>query len=59
MNPRIIKGIMVLLSIALQLYAGVPTDANAIMTAIAMLGLGSAVVRRPGDLEPLKGGSPT
>ena len=55
MDPRIIKGIVVLLAIAGQLYAGVPLTAEYLVALVSAFGAGAVTMRRPGDLGPLTG----
>ena len=50
-DPKVTRGIIVLVSLALQAYVGLPVTMESIMWALAMLGIGAAVVRRPGDKD--------
>ena len=49
MDTKVIRGIIVIASIGMQAYAGLPVSLEGILSALAMLGLGAAVVKRPGD----------
>ena len=52
MDPKLVKGLIVVVALAMQAYAGIPMDLNTVLTGLAMLGLGTAVVKRPGDSAP-------
>lgn len=57
MDPRMIKGLTMLLAVAL--YVGsqwVPADLAGHIREAAMLLIGWQGIRRPGDLEPLPEG---
>jgi hypothetical protein len=53
MDPKIIKGLVVVLAIAAQIYAGVPLTTETIIALLSAYGAGAVTVRRPGDLGPL------
>lgn len=55
MDPRIIKGVIVLLAIAAQFWAGTKLDADTIISLLSAFGMGAVVIRRPGDLEQISG----
>lgn len=56
MDPRLIKGLSVLVSIAAYFAAGgVPSDWHAIVQDLALLLCGSQAIRRAGDLGPVTG----
>lgn len=51
LDPKVLRGIIVLVSLALQAYAGLPVTMDSIIFALGAIGIGAAVVKRPGDKD--------
>lgn len=50
MDPRIVKGVIVLLAIVAQVLSDVPLNADTILALLSAFAAGAATIKRPGDV---------